>query len=74
MNNVIRHIDRTVEMLNEHIERYKKKGPGHSIPAMVIWYEDRAKTTAYEIQELEFIKQLIQKEQAYQQEWKEFYQ
>lgn len=62
MKNVLNYIDGTVEMLNEHIARYKKKGPNHPIPAMVIWYEDRAKTTASEIKELEFIKQLIQKE------------
>lgn len=62
MSLVITHIDRTIEMLNDHIIRYETKGPTHKIPSMATWYADRAKSTRYEIQELEFIRSLVKRE------------
>ena len=62
MSLVISYIDRSIESLNKHIERYERKGLVHPNPIMVTWYEDRAKTTKYEIQELEFIRDLVKHE------------
>jgi hypothetical protein len=62
MSFVITHIDRTIELLNKHIARYETKGPTHKIPEMVTFYADRARSTRYEIQELEFIRDLVERE------------
>ena len=67
MKHVISYLDQTINNRNGDIERYKTKGPVHENPTMVTWYKERAKTTAYEIQELEFIRSLIKKEQAAQE-------
>ena len=67
MKHVISYLDQTISNRNGDIERYKTKGPVHENPVMVTWYKERAKTTAYEIQELEFIRSLIKKEQAAQE-------
>jgi hypothetical protein len=62
MSFVITHIDRTIELLNKHVIRYETKGPTHKIPEMVTFYADRARSTRYEIQELEFIRDLVERE------------
>ena len=62
MSFVITHLDQTIELLNKHVNRYETKGPTHKIPEMVTFYADRARSTRYEIQELEFIRDLVERE------------
>ena len=62
MKIVIGYIDTAIQQLNQRIERYSDEGPTHEIPEMVTWYEEKANAAKYEVQELEFIRQLIKRE------------
>ena len=62
MKIVIGYLDTAISQLNERIERYKETGPAHEIPGMVTWYEEKAKAAKSEKLELEFIRQLVERE------------
>ena len=62
MKIVIGYLDTAIDLLNERIERYQDTGPSHDIPGMVTWYEEKAKAAKSEVLELEFIRQLVERE------------
>lgn len=62
MKIVIGHINRTISLLENQITDYKIKAGTHEMPEMKAWYKDRVKTNGYEIQELAFIRDMIERE------------